>query len=590
MKLHRALDHLQRTPAERAAGACRSSEPGRVASRPTGPLRRPCLAAALGLALGLSALPLRAQTAGVPTQRVESEPTRRDRPVERNPFSTDDLAGGLDASGLERALLGGVPSGERVEGSLPLSLRDAIDRALASNLAVLLRADAAEAARGRLISARADRLPTLSAEVAQRRLAFNFEASAFGGFAGERADPVVDYEIFDARLFLRAPLFDPVARWDARAAAERYAAAAIAAGEIRAAAVLFVGNLYLRVTAQGIRVDAAVAQMATARSLAELARDRRAAGLAPAIDQLRADVRLRAEEQRLAAERNQLAKAKLRMARAIGLPAGQEYHLTERLGYVPLPPFDRATLVAAGLRDRPDLRALEARRRAGEAKVEAAAAQRLPVLDVQADVGELGPSADRTRETIGAAARLRVPIFDGRRATGERIEADAELRRLDAALADLRGAVRLEVESALLDAETADLEVRLATEAAALAARQLEQARNRFAAGVGPHLEVVEAQEAVARAVESEVAALLSHRLAKGALARAIGMDEASILAVLANEVEPLPGAGSAPGSAAGSAPGSAAGSAPGSAPGSAAGSTAGALPAARPGVEERPR
>jgi outer membrane protein TolC len=274
--------------------------------------------------------------------------------------------------------------------------------------------------------------------------------------------------------------------------------------------------------------------------LAELARDRHSAGLTPAIDELRAEVRLSFERRRLVAERNLLAKTKLRLARAFGLPRGQEFHPSERLGDVALPRLEAASLVDAGLRDRPDLSALEARRRAAWALRKAALGERLPVLDLQADVGELGPSADRTHTTLGAAARLRIPLFDGRRASGERIEAEAELRRLDAAIADLQGSVSLEVESALLDAESADLEVQLASQTSQLATRQLEQARNRFAAGVGPHLEVVEAQEAVARAAEGEIAALLSHRLAKGALARAIGMDEAAILAALANEVKLL--------------------------------------------------
>ncbi|HVS65949.1 MAG TPA: TolC family protein [Thermoanaerobaculia bacterium] len=492
----------------------------------------------------------RAQSVLPGGQRPES-PERASAAGQGSPFSTGDLVTALDAAGLERALLGSVPSGEATPGSLPLSLRAAVDRALRLNLGVLLRADLEQAARGRMIEARADLLPQLTAEVADRRLEFNFDASAFRSFGGDGRDPVVDYEIFDARLFLRAPLYDAVARWDARAAAERYAAAAVAAGEIRAAAVLFVANLYLQVSAQAVRVEAVEAQVETAQSLAGLARDSVAAGLAPAIDALRAEVRLRGEQQRLVAERNELAKSKLRLGRTIGLPPAQELHLTERLVYVPLPELDSQELVAEGLRARLDLRALEARRRAALAERRAARGSRHPVLDLQADVGELGPAADETRTTMGAAARLRIPLFDGRRSKGELLEADAELRSVEATLSSLRDEVVVGIESALLDAAAAELEVELAASSVELAGRQLEQARNRFEAGVGAHLEVVEAQETVARAAELEIAALLSHRLAKGALARAIGMDEHSILEVLANEVEPLvapsrpaPGAG----------------------------------------------
>jgi outer membrane protein TolC len=483
---------------------------------------------------------VRAQSSLPASLRID--PQQRSLPPAdaRNPFSTDDLAVALDAAGLDRALLGSQPRGEATSGSLPLSLRDVVDRALELNLGVLLRQDAVEAARGGMIEARADLLPQLTAEIADRRLEFNFDASAFRGFGEADRDPVVDYEIFDARLFLRAPLYDAVARWDARAAAERYAAAAVVAGEIRAAAVLFVGNLYLRVAAQAVRAEAVEAQVETAEALLELARDAAAAGLAPAIDALRAEVRLRGEQQRLVAERNELAKSKLRLGRTIGLPPAQELHITELLGYVPVPALDARALVAEALRVRPDLRALEAGRREALARRRAARGERLPVLDVQADIGELGPAADETRTTMGAAARLRVPLFDGGRTRGELLRADAELRSLEARIASLRDAVVVDVRAALLDAEAAELEIQLAASAAELAARQLEQARNRFAAGVGAHLEVVEAQETAAQASEREVAALLSQRLAKGAIARAIGMDEHAILAVLANDVRPL--------------------------------------------------
>ena len=49
------------------------------------------------------------------------------------------------------------------------------------------------------------------------------------------------------------------------------------------------------------------------------------------------------------------------------------------------------------------------------------------------------------------------------------------------------------------------------------------QARDRFSAGVSDTIEVVQAQESVATANDSLIAALYSHNLAKVALARALG-------------------------------------------------------------------
>lgn len=501
-------------------------------------------AAASGFALSTGLLLLLGSSSAVCAQSPPVGPASSREPLTtdgRSPFSTDGLASSLDAAGLDRALLGSVPRGEAVAETLPLSLRDAIERALELNLGVRLREHNADRERGRLIEARADRLPQLDAAIADRRLEFNFDASAFSGFGGaNRDDPVVDYEIFDARLFLRLPLYDASARWEARAAAERYAAAAIASGEIRVAAMLFVGNLYLRVSAQAIRVDAIEAQVETAEALLELARDSVRAGLAPPLDALRAEVRLRRDEQRLVAERNELEKSKLRLGRTIGLRSSQPYHLTELLGYAPVPDLDVDVLVSQGLKARPDLQALEAQHRQAIARRWAARGERLPALDLEADIGRLGASSDDTRTTKGAAVRLRLPLFDGGRTRGEVLRANAELESVEARILSLRESILVEVRAALLDAKAAGLEIELAKSASDLANRQLVQARDRFVAGLGTHLEVVEAQEATARAAEYEIAALLSHRLAKGAIARAIGMDEQAILAVLDNDVRPL--------------------------------------------------
>jgi len=57
----------------------------------------------------------------------------------------------------------------------------------------------------------------------------------------------------------------------------------------------------------------------------------------------------------------------------------------------------------------------------------------------------------------------------------------------------------------------------------------LTQARDRFAAGVAGNLEVTQAQEAVAAASETYIAALYSHNLAKASLARALGIAESAV-------------------------------------------------------------
>ena len=93
----------------------------------------------------------------------------------------------------------------------------------------------------------------------------------------------------------------------------------------------------------------------------------------------------------------------------------------------------------------------------------------------------------------------------------------------------MRGRIDLEVRSTLLDLTAATQSLDTARTAATLAAQELTQARDRFAAGVTGNLEVTQAQESVARASDAYIEALYQHNLAKASLARAVGMAEQAI-------------------------------------------------------------
>ena len=62
-----------------------------------------------------------------------------------------------------------------------------------------------------------------------------------------------------------------------------------------------------------------------------------------------------------------------------------------------------------------------------------------------------------------------------------------------------------------------------------LANQTLAQARDRFTAGVTDNIEVVQAQESVATANDTLIAALYAHNIAKVALARALGGAEQGV-------------------------------------------------------------
>jgi outer membrane protein TolC len=125
---------------------------------------------------------------------------------------------------------------------------------------------------------------------------------------------------------------------------------------------------------------------------------------------------------------------------------------------------------------------------------------------------------------------VRVPIFQGGNLAAKIKDADATLHDRQAELADLQSGVRYDVATALLDIKAADAGVKVAQSAKDLAAQELQQAQDRFRAGVASTLELTQAQDADTAATSQFIAATYQHNLAKAEFAHAIGQVEARFL------------------------------------------------------------
>jgi outer membrane protein TolC len=85
----------------------------------------------------------------------------------------------------------------------------------------------------------------------------------------------------------------------------------------------------------------------------------------------------------------------------------------------------------------------------------------------------------------------------------------------------------------IVDRASAADQVAVAKSSVALANQTLEQAQDRFAAGVTDNIEVVEAQESVAAANEAYISSVYAHNVAKATLARAEGIAEQVVVQYL---------------------------------------------------------
>jgi outer membrane protein TolC len=421
-----------------------------------------------------------------------------------------------------------VPSGTATGTTIDLTLHDAVERALQYNLALVEGGQNVRLTRSARLAALAQLLPSIEARPSVSEEQINLAALGFPGLPGVPA-VVGPFKVFDFRGNANEALgFAGIRGWQAQNHAVR--AAELTLRDARDEVVRIVIQLYLQAIAGSARIDAMRAQVQTATELFRTASDQRAAGVAPAIDVLRAQVELQGRQQQLIYYEGEFEKQKLALARAIGLPMAQQFRLAEDVPYNPLPAgFDLNAALGEALRNRADFQAAEAAVRSAELTKSASRAQWYPALVLHADYGANGLDVDRLHGSFTLSAGVSIPIFESGRIKAAVEEADAALEQRRARRDSLRADIEAQVRSAFIDVQSAARQVEVARSSVDLANQEQVQARDRFAAGVTNNLEVVQAQEAVAAANDNYINALLAFNSAKAALARARGITAEAI-------------------------------------------------------------
>jgi len=426
---------------------------------------------------------------------------------------------------------GSVAQGTAKPEVVSLTFQDAIDLALKNNLGVLLQSYNTIAARGQKWKELSELLPNVTARISESVVQENLAAQGlrFPGFP----TVVGPFGFSDARVYLSQSILNLKALNRERGAREDERAAQFSYKDARDLVVLATGNAYLQALSGGARVETAEAQMQTAQALYGKATDQQNAGLSPAIDTLRAQVEFQNRQQQLIVARNDFAKQKLALVRAIGLPVGQEIALTSKAPYDAIATLGIEGSLQRAYASRSDYLAAAQQVRAAEYYRKGASSEYFPTIDMTADYGDLGINFGNSHGTFTVAGRLNIPIFQGGKAHADVLQSEATLRQARAQLDNLRGQIEYEVRSALLDIEAADQQVQVARSSVDLSEQTLVQARDRFSAGVTDNLEVVQAQQTVAGAHESYISSLYAHNLAKIELVRAMGYAEQGVMQYL---------------------------------------------------------
>ncbi len=380
-------------------------------------------------------------------------------------------------------------------------------------------------ARGQRWQALSELLPNVVTDTGFGVHQINVKA-AFGLTIPGQPPIIGPFGYFDSRAYLTQSVFDWTSIERARSSRAQLNAAEFSSKDARELVVLVVVSNYLLVIADQSEVESATSQRDTAKALFQQASDQKTAGVASAVDVLRSQVQMQSREQKLIVARNNLAKEKLVLARAIGLPLGQQFEITTYVPYQELTPSSLDEALQSAYKARPDFQSQVNRVRSAELARKAASAERYPSLGAETDYGLSGVNPGSSHGTVDAAATLRIPIFQGGRVHGDVLRADASVTGERQRLEDLRARIDQEVRDAYLDLDASAQGVSVEKSAVTLATRNLEQSRDRFASGVTDNIEVVQAQDALAIASDAYIASLYSYNLAKISLARSTGVAE----------------------------------------------------------------
>ena len=415
-----------------------------------------------------------------------------------------------------------------------LTLQDAIQKGLQANLSVLIAGSQLNQDEGtRLRRLSAALLPRVNAQTYANLQ--NRDLRAFGISLPGMPEVVGPFSNYDVRLYAQQNIINRQSLHELRASERAVDAGRMDLRGARDLIVRAIAALYLNAESAAARSDAARSRVESSSVLLRLANDKHDAGAATGVDVLRAQVQLANDRQALLIAQTQYKQALLELARNLGISPGAPLELAETLQFQPLSERQVETLAPAALVARADYLSLASQRQALLEQQRANHARSYPRLSINGNFGGIGRSIGGIQATGLIQGQVDYTIFDRDR-DGEAQEIAAKIKSIDDRIADMRLGIEQDVRAALLNLNSAAEQVDVASQGQDLAQRELVMAQDRFQQGTANNVEVVTAQDEVARAQENYILAVSSHVDAKFALARAMGDTEKNIAQFAGNQ------------------------------------------------------
>jgi outer membrane protein len=408
---------------------------------------------------------------------------------------------------------------------LRLTLRDAVEMALKQNPQVQIANLNIAVTQENQVVARSALLPQANFEVSETVQRDNIEA-----FLGMRIQGFPQHTgpfwLFQGGPSGSVPLFDLAAwhRW--RQSKENTTGARALDLTARELNVQLVVSQYLGSLRASADVNAAQSRVELAKALFDQAADLQKNGVGTGIDTLRANVQYQNEQQRLIESRTTLATSLFALARLLNVDPHQRVELADLSEFFHTPAFSADETMERAFVERPEMKALASQIRATELERKTARDARLPRLALNGLWSEQGTSPASAIPAYNFAVSFEIPLYTGGRIRAQVAIEDIELKKLGQQQTDLRNQIAQEVQTASAQLDSAKSEVDVANLGIDLARQEVTQARDRFQAGVANNIEVITAQDELARANDNQIAALYRYNQARADLAHATGQME----------------------------------------------------------------
>jgi outer membrane protein len=415
---------------------------------------------------------------------------------------------------------------EAQSAPLRLTLKDAVALALQQNPQVAIaNLNLAESESGRDVS-RAALLPQVSVGAADFVTRANVE-TLFGSPVPGFPQHIGPFWTVQAGTRFSVPIFDLALwrRW--QASRESVQASGAERDVVRELNAQLVVSQYLGGLRAAADVTAAKSRLDLAEALFNLATDLEKNGVGTSLDTLRAHVEFQNERQRHAAAEAQLKLSRYGLAQLLSLDPQQAVELADEPRFFETPAFDADESVASALVSRPEIKALEAQARAAGLEKSAARADEAPRVAFGGGWRMEGLTSSDLIPVYQYGVSVEMPIFTGGRNQARVAIADIELKKLAESTRAARNQIAQEVKSATALIGAARVEVDAANLGVSLAREAVTQAQDRFRAGVANNIEVISAQDQLARANDNQISALYRFNQSRADLARATGQMEA---------------------------------------------------------------